>query len=277
MKTLGKFDALIESKKKYTISTIHVTDGQSGSLLSYNTARELGLIKLQLNTLAEKPLTSLQLCERFPNLFQGIGKLKDIEVKLHIDTSVAPVAQTARRLPFHMRQKVATALDKLHKQDIIERVEGPTPYVSPLVVIPKKDGDVRLCVDMRLPNKAIQRERNPSPTVDDLITSLNGATMFSKLDLRSGYHQLQLAPESRYITNFATHKGLWRYKRLNFGTNSDSEIFQHIFQQQLHGIPGAINFSDDVIVFGKTQDEHNKALQAVFEKFSSEFKNIGMK
>ena len=112
LKTLGKFDALIESKKKYTMSTIHVTDGQSGSLLSYNTARELGLITLQLNTLAEKPLTSLQLCERFPNLFQGIGKLKDIEVKLHIDTSVAPVAQTARRLPFHMRQKVAAALDK---------------------------------------------------------------------------------------------------------------------------------------------------------------------
>ena len=269
LKTLGKFDALIESKTKYTMSTIHVTDGQSGSLLSYNTARELGLITLQLNTLAEKPLTSLQLRERFPNLFQGIGKLKDIEVKLHIDTSVAPVAQTARRLPFHMRQKVAAALDKLHKQDIIERVEGPTPYVSPLVVIPKKDGDVRLCVDMRLPNKAIQRERHPTPTVDDLITSLNGATMFSKLDLRSGYHQLQLAPESRYITTFATHKGLWRYKRLNFGTNSASEIFQHIIQQQLHGIPGVINFSDDVIVFGKTQDEHNKALQAVFEKFSS--------
>ena len=113
----------------------------------------------------------------------------------------------------------------MHKQDIIERVEGPTPYVSPLVVIPKKDGDVRLCVDMCLPNKAIQRERHPTPTVDDLITSLNGATMFSKLDLRSGYHQLQLAPESCYITTFATHKGLWRYKRLNFGTNSASEIF----------------------------------------------------
>ena len=97
------------------MSTIHVTDGQSGSLLSYNTTRELGLITLQLNTLAEKLLTSLQLCEHFPNVFQGIGKLKDIEVKLHIDTSVAPVAETAPRLSFHMRQKVAAALDKLHK------------------------------------------------------------------------------------------------------------------------------------------------------------------
>ena len=71
----------------------------------------------------------------------------------------------------------------MHKQDIIERVEGPTPYVSPLVVIPKKDRDVRLCVDMRLPNKAIQRERHPTHTVDDLVTSLNGVTMVSTLDL----------------------------------------------------------------------------------------------
>ena len=66
----------------------------------------------------------------------------------------------------------------------------PTSYVSPIVAIPKKDGSVQICVDMRIPNKAIQRERQPSPTVDDLIYSLNGAKMFSKLDLRSGYHQL---------------------------------------------------------------------------------------
>jgi len=98
--------------------------------------------------------------------------------------------------------------------DIIERVESATPYVSPLVVSPKKDGDVRLCVDMHLPNKALRRERHPSPTVDDLINLLNGATLFSKLDLRAGYHQLELAPESQYITTFTTHNGLWRYKRL---------------------------------------------------------------
>ena len=78
-----------------------------------------------------------------------------------------------------------------------------------------------------------------------------------------------LAPESRYITTFATHNSLWRYKRLNFGTNSASEIFQHTIHQKIHDIPGVINFSDDVIVFGKTLEEHKRALQAVFEKFSA--------
>jgi len=75
-----------------------------------------------------------------------------------------------------------------------------------------------------MPNQAIQRERHPSPTVDDLVDALNGATTFTKLDLRSGYHQLSLAPESRYITTFATHEGLRRYKRLNFGTNSVADV-----------------------------------------------------
>ena len=145
---------------------------------------------------------------------------------------------------------MAAELKKLEEQDIIEKVEGPTPWMSPLVVILKKNGDVRLCVDMRMPNQAIQRERHPSPTSDDLVDALNGAKVFSKLDLRSGYHQLSLAQESRCITTFATHEGLRRYKRLNFGTNSASEIFQHIISEQIRDISGAINI---IIVFGKTR------------------------
>ena len=106
------------------------------------------------------------------------------------------------------------------------------------------------------------------PTIDDLTHTLNGATVFSKLDLRAAYHQLTLAPESRYITTFATHHGLWRYKCLNFGTNSTSEIFQKKIQSLLINIPGSLNISDDIIVFGKTQAEHDRALEAVCQKFS---------
>ena len=184
--------------------------------------------------------------------------MKNFEVNLHIDESVRPVAQPARRIPFHLRQKVSAALDKLEQQGIIEKVDGATPSISPLVVIPKKDGDIRHCVDMRMANCAIQRERHPTPTVDDLIHALNGATVFSKLDLRSGYHQLCLAKESRHITTFATHEGLRRYKKLNFGTNSASEIFQHVIAEQIR----------DIRNIGKTQAEHDQALQAVFERFA---------
>ena len=119
---------------------------------------------------------------------------------------------------------------------------------------------------MREANRAIERERHVTPTVDDLIHDLNGATIFSHLDLRSGYHQLELAPESRYITTFSTHLGLHRYKRLIFGISCASEVFQHAIEQVLMGIPGVKNISDDIIIYGKTQEDHDKSLDQVLQR-----------
>jgi hypothetical protein len=111
---------------------------------------------------------------------------------------------------------------------------------------------------MRQPNRAILRERHITPTIDDLIHDLNGATVFSKIDLNSRYHQLELAPENRYITTFSTHRGLRRYTRLNFGTSSAAEVFQDAIQQVPSGIEGARNVSDDIIFFGTDQAAHDK-------------------
>ena len=104
------------------------------------------------------------------------------------------------------------------------------------------------------------------PTLDDLITDLNGATTFSTLDLRNGYHQLELHPSSRYITTFSTHVALYRYKRLMFGINSASEIFQNTVAELLRDLPGCRNISDDIIVYGKTVAEHNTNLTAVLDR-----------
>ncbi len=145
---------------------------------------------------------------------------------------------------------------------------GPTPWISPIVTLPKpKDPDeVRVCVDMRQANTAIQRERHLTPTMDDVIHELNGATVFSKLDLPAGYHQLELHPDSRYITMFTTHQGLRRYKRLNFGISSVAEVFQNAVCQTLQGIRGVKNLSDGIIIYGKTQADHDNGLRAVFQR-----------
>lgn len=95
---------------------------------------------------------------------------------------------------------------------------------------------------------------------------MNGATHFSTLDLSSGYHQLELAPESRYVTTFSTHVGLRRYKRLPFGINAASEIFQEAIREILTGLPGCKNISDDIIVFGKGKEEHDKNLRGVLQR-----------
>ena len=96
-----------------------------------------------------------------------------------------------------MRKKVEHELQELVDYDIIEVVNGPTPWVSPVVIIPKPSGDIRLCVDMRKANKVIERERHPIPTVDDILHNLNGSTTFTKLDLKYGFHQIELNEKSR--------------------------------------------------------------------------------
>ena len=157
---------------------------------------------------------------KYPAVFVGVGKLKGYKLKLHVDPDVTPVAQKARRVPFALREKVTSKVEDLNAKEIVERVNGLTSWVSPVVIAPKASGDIRLCVDMRKANAAIIRERIPIPTADEVLENLNGSAVFSKLDLCLGFHQIELDDGSRDITTFATHDGLCRYKRLSFGVNS---------------------------------------------------------
>ena len=261
----GKFESSITSKltSRSKIAEFYVIEGRDGNLMSYRTATDLGLLHIVNNV--STPETTSSIMEEYSDRFKGLGKLKGTTAKLHVDKSVKPLAQKHRRVPFHIRDQVEAELKKLEDFDIIERAEGPTPWVSPIVVVPKKTG-IRICVDMRAANEAIERERHPVPTVEDLIVDLNGSTVFSKIDLNQGYHQLELDTESRSITTFATHVGLFRYKRLSFGINSAAEAFQKAIEEALQGIAGARNISDDVIIFGKHQEEHDKALRNVLQR-----------
>ena len=105
---------------------------------------------------------------------------------MHVDPDVQPVQQPHRRIPFHVRKDVEKELEIMKANNLIEEVDGPTPWVSPIVVAPKpkSPNEVRICVDMRKPNLAIKRTRHIIPTVDDIIVDLNGSKVFSKLDLR---------------------------------------------------------------------------------------------
>ena len=186
-------------------------------------------------------------------------------MKIHIDETVPPVLQSPRRVPFSLRGKLEKKLDELVEMGVIEAVEGPTPWVSPIVIVPKPSGEIRLCVDMRRANEAIIRERHPIPTIDEVLQSMNGSTVFSKIDLKWGFHQLELEEDSRKITSFVTHKGLYRYKRLMFGISCALEIYQHVIQQVLTGCEGAANIADDIIVHGRDMEDHDRKLTKVLE------------
>lgn len=199
---LGKFTAQMVYKGIKLQDTILVT--LSKSPLCFKSAEALGLVSI-----VYKVASSQNIQSAYPRLFEGLGKLQGIEVKLHIDKSVPPVAQKLRPIPFSVRDAVTEEVERLEKLDVIEKATGPTTWVSPIVAVPKphSPGVVRICVDMRRANQAITRERHASPTLEDLVTSLTGASVFSKLDLNDGHHQLVLHEESRHITTFNLSQG----------------------------------------------------------------------
>lgn len=202
---LGQFQTNLTYKDRTIPARIHVIDGpEADCLLSLPTAERLRIVEI-LYKVDDEP----DIVHKFPKLFTGLGTMAHCQVRLHINERVTPIAQHHRKIPFHLQQSVEEELQDLLQADIIERTSGPTPWVSPVVVVPKKGspGKVRLCVDMRVPNTAIERERHPGPHISDMIASLNGVQIFSKLDLNKGYHQLELHEESRYITTFSTHQG----------------------------------------------------------------------
>ena len=209
---------------------------------------------------------------KYPKMFEGIGKLKDFQLKLHVNANVPLMAQTLRRVPFALHEKVTAKIGELLKEDIIGKVEGPTTLASPVVVAPKQSGEIRLCVDMRCANKAIIRERLPIPTIDEVLEELKGSTVFSKLDLRCGFHQKELHENSRDITTFITHECLFRYKRLSFGVNAAPENFQHVIRQIIADVEGVVNIADDLIVQVKTISEHDQNLHKLLPKL--EEKNL---
>ena len=142
----------MESAQKFTSAEFHVVANNNETIINYQTAVSLNIIPT-IRSVTEKQYSDL--CDKYAKVFQGPGKLKDREIKFHIDESVVPMAQSPRRIPFHLRDKVEKELESLEKMDVIESVNGATPWVSNLVVEPKANtqNDVRLCVDMRKETK----------------------------------------------------------------------------------------------------------------------------
>ena len=204
---MGKFEATLHCVTDSAISQIRVIKGNLGCLLSYQTAPASGLM-ININQLQPEYTGHEQLLKKYTDLLMEFAPSRTLSLNCISKNKFHLLPNPLNAIPFTCDKKSQKSLER---DVIIEKVVNATLWVSPLMVIPKKDSDVRLCFDMRMPNQEVERERHPTPTVDNLIHKLNGATVVTKLDFRSGYHQLSLADESRHITRFATHKGAHRY------------------------------------------------------------------
>lgn len=178
------------------------------------------------------------------------------KIKLHSD--VPSVQQKLHRLPFAVRDAVSQELQRLESDGIIEKVDSSL-YVSPVVVIQKKSGGIRLCVDLREPNKAviIYSHCHTLPHIENVFTELHGASMFSTIDLQHAYHQVTLHQDSRDLTAFITHDGLYRFTRVPNGLAFAPSAFQRMMSQILAGQDDVLCYLDDIIVYGDNPEVHD--------------------
>lgn len=175
---IGMFDASISVGKVGTNATFYIIANGGPFLLGKITSKKLGILRLGTN------VNSVQESSTFP-------KIKGIQVDLPIKLDVKPVVQAYRRVPIAVEQAVNDKIDKMIAQDIVEKVTGPSKWISPLVVVPRNNSDeIRICVDMRRANEAVERENHPMPTFEDFLPHLNKAKMFSKIDVKNAFHQV---------------------------------------------------------------------------------------
>ena len=172
---------------------------------------------------------------------------------------------TPRNVPLPLRTKVQAELMRMESMGVISKVEIPTPWCAGMVVVPKRSGEVRICVDLKFLNESVLREVHPLPKVETTLSQLSGATVFSKIDTNSGFWQIPLDTESRLLTTFLTPFGRYCFNKLPFGISSAPEHFQRCMTKILVDIPGVVCHIDDVLIFGKTQKEHDERLRAVLQ------------
>ena len=215
---------------------------------------------------AEKMKLVARIQEVQDEVFGECGLMKTSPVKIYIDHHAVPYSvATARRVPFPIMEKVKEELHRLQSHGIIEPVTEPTPWCSPMVPVIKKSGQIRICVDYKKLNLAVKRQMYMLPNLEDIAPKLAGSSVFSSLDAASGYFQIPLESSSKLLTTFMTPFGRFCFRRVPMGISSAPEIFQRKMSELLAEHDGCEVIMDDIIIYGKTREEHDERLAAVLK------------
>ena len=196
-------------------------------------------------------------------------------VECEVDTGDAtPTKQRPYRTPFAVRAEVTQMLKKMEAAGVIE--PSHSPWASPIVLVRKRDGSHRFCVDYRALNSVTKPDTFPLPTISDLLDQLGGSKFFSTLDLASGYWQVKMHPESKQKTAFVTHEGLHEFCVMPFGLKNAPSVFQRLMQQALAGLKDEDGsefvsvYFDDILVHSRTWQDHLRHLALVITRLLDE-------
>ncbi|KAL0539906.1 hypothetical protein IC582_024127 [Cucumis melo] len=201
----------------------------------------------------------------FPEELPGLPPHREVEFAIELEPGTVPISRAPYRMAPAELKELKVQLQELLDKGFIR--PSVSPWGAPVLFVKKKDGSMRLCIDYRELNKVTVKNRYPLPRIDDLFDQLQGATVFSKIDLRSGYHQLRIKDEDVPKTAFRSRYGHYEFVVMSFGLTNAPAVFMdlmnRVFREFLDTF--VIVFIDDILIYSKTEAEHEKHLRMVLQ------------
>jgi transposase InsO family protein len=223
--------------------------------------------RLQINQVGTNPISEKSLIEQNPDVFSGLGNFGN-PVELVLKDTAVPRQVPARVVPQNMRGKLYKELSRLEQSNVIvkDKDKEPAQWISPLVLVNKPNGDLRLCLDPQYLNTQLVRAHSAIPTTTEIFSRISGSKFFTTLDAKQGFHQIRLDDKSSKLTSFITPYGKFRYTRLPMGICNAPEIFHQRMIDVFASLPGVEIYIDDILVHAATFEEHSRRLQLVLDK-----------
>ena len=223
------------------------------------------------------PLTKQDILSQYSGCFEGIGRFPGNPYKFHLKPDHKPARHAPSKFPVHLETAFKEEIKSLVKQGILEEVKEHTDWVNSYVIVEKDTGNhhspnhtvkkkLRICLDPRDLNEALEREPYHTRSVDEITTKLQGMTVFTIVDFKKGYWMVVLHPDSRKLTCMALPFGRFQWTRLPMGTVVAQDIFQSKLDAIFIGMEGVTGIADDMIIAGKDEMEHDRNFLAFMEK-----------
>ncbi|GJV71185.1 putative nucleotidyltransferase, ribonuclease H [Tanacetum coccineum] len=222
----------------------------------------------------EKGLEDIPVVKEFPDVFPkdlpGLPPVRQVEFQIDLIPGAAPVARTPYRLAPSEMQELSNQLQELTDRGFIR--PSTSPWGAPVLFVKKKDGSFRMCIDYRELNKLTIKNRYPLPRIDDLFDQLQGSSVYSKIDLRSGYHQLRVREEDIPKTAFRTRYGHYEFQVMPFGLTNAPAVFMDLMNRVCKPYLDkfVIVFIDDILIYSRNEEEHANHLKIILELLRKE-------
>ncbi|GJX69334.1 putative reverse transcriptase domain-containing protein [Tanacetum coccineum] len=222
----------------------------------------------------EKKLDDIRVVRDYPEVFPddllGLPLVREIEFRIDLIPGASPVVRSPYRLAPSEMLELSNQLKELQEKGFIR--PSHSPWGAPVLFVKKKDGSMRMCIDYRELNKLTIKNRYPLPRIDDLFDQLQGACCFSKIDLRSGYHQLRVREEDIPKTAFRTRYGHFEFTVMPFGLTNAPAIFMDLMNRVCKPYLDkfVIVFIDDILIYSKSEEEHEVHLKTILDLLQKE-------